>query len=106
FFQAEDGIRDDLVTGVQTCALPISHGGLGDRVFLTDRLALRLEARAYYAPKSCCLSSTWVGHVLGSAGLSFFIGGGGPHEELPRSEGRRGGNGGDSRLAPWLERKK
>src|SRR5258708_29543940 len=27
FFQAEDGIRDDLVTGVQTCALPISHLG-------------------------------------------------------------------------------
>src|SRR5260364_193753 len=24
FFHAEDGIRDDLVTGVQTCALPIS----------------------------------------------------------------------------------
>src|SRR5215216_4727259 len=24
FFQAEDGIRDDLVTGVQTCALPIA----------------------------------------------------------------------------------
>ena len=24
FFQAEDGIRDRLVTGVQTCALPIS----------------------------------------------------------------------------------
>ena len=23
FFQAEDGIRDRLVTGVQTCALPI-----------------------------------------------------------------------------------
>src|SRR5438552_6706443 len=23
FFQAEDGIRDDLVTGVQTCAIPI-----------------------------------------------------------------------------------
>src|SRR5258708_10754152 len=34
FFQAEDGIRDDLVTGVQTCALPISTYllflGLGD----------------------------------------------------------------------------
>src|SRR2546422_10297226 len=29
FFQAEDGIRDVAVTGVQTCALPISasHGG-------------------------------------------------------------------------------
>src|SRR5216683_5080511 len=26
FFQAEDGIRDLIVTGVQTCALPISGG--------------------------------------------------------------------------------
>src|SRR5206468_9585803 len=26
FFQAEDGIRDLIVTGVQTCALPIFHG--------------------------------------------------------------------------------
>src|SRR5690349_21921550 len=26
FFQAEDGIRDLYVTGVQTCALPISYG--------------------------------------------------------------------------------
>src|SRR5438309_11045383 len=25
FFQAEDGIRDGTVTGVQTCALPILH---------------------------------------------------------------------------------
>src|SRR6266568_6468142 len=27
FFQAEDGIRDGTVTGVQTCALPISEAG-------------------------------------------------------------------------------
>src|SRR5687767_15217655 len=27
FFQAEDGIRDKLVTGVQTCALPIYGAG-------------------------------------------------------------------------------
>src|SRR2546425_1246754 len=27
FFQAEDGIRDKLVTGVQTCALPICSPG-------------------------------------------------------------------------------
>src|SRR6266540_5344071 len=27
FFQAEDGIRDRDVTGVQTCALPISEPG-------------------------------------------------------------------------------
>src|SRR6266853_6315547 len=29
FFQAEDGIRDLTVTGVQTCALPISRPGCG-----------------------------------------------------------------------------
>src|SRR5699024_11827330 len=29
FFQAEDGIRDRNVTGVQTCALPICAGGFG-----------------------------------------------------------------------------
>src|SRR2546430_12973729 len=28
FFQAEDGIRDLTVTGVQTCALPISSAAL------------------------------------------------------------------------------
>src|SRR2546425_1163638 len=33
FFQAEDGIRDKLVTGVQTCALPISsnRGRIDDK---------------------------------------------------------------------------
>ena len=34
FFQAEDGIRDDLVTGVQTCALPISTAQAGRLVVL------------------------------------------------------------------------
>src|SRR5256885_11434781 len=32
FFQAEDGIRDYKVTGVQTCALPIFGFGFGDAV--------------------------------------------------------------------------
>src|SRR5438094_4170631 len=31
FFQAEDGIRDRTVTGVQTCALPISIAWRGRR---------------------------------------------------------------------------
>src|SRR2546430_7714303 len=31
FFQAEDGIRDLTVTGVQTCALPISSPGVAAR---------------------------------------------------------------------------
>src|SRR5208337_5617820 len=35
FFQAEDGIRDTSVTGVQTCALPISRA-TGEVFNLTD----------------------------------------------------------------------
>src|SRR5699024_11898230 len=41
FFQAEDGIRDRNVTGVQTCALPISHNNpavFSDFLFLTGIL--------------------------------------------------------------------
>src|SRR5437762_8230456 len=34
FFQAEDGIRDTSVTGVQTCALPISPLGRSLRQYL------------------------------------------------------------------------
>src|SRR2546427_9277345 len=39
FFQAEDGIRDLTVTGVQTCALPISgaHGVLIDSSGLSQK---------------------------------------------------------------------
>src|SRR2546430_10341968 len=39
FFQAEAGIRDLTVTGVQTCALPISHGPRRDRQALRGRAA-------------------------------------------------------------------
>src|SRR2546426_3720917 len=40
FFQAEDGIRDYKVTGVQTCALPICKGRTvktATRLHVTDR---------------------------------------------------------------------
>src|SRR5216684_7292969 len=36
FFQAEDGIRDVAVTGVQTCALPISLLALNGREYELD----------------------------------------------------------------------
>src|SRR5207248_7123115 len=40
FFQAEDGIRDRTVTGVQTCALPISTAAnASDHVFLPEQPA-------------------------------------------------------------------
>src|SRR2546426_11489139 len=41
FFQAEDGIRDYKVTGVQTCALPISRAGA--RVGRPGRAVLQRE---------------------------------------------------------------
>src|SRR5699024_11874085 len=40
FFQAEDGIRDRNVTGVQTCALPISSEYSCDREVALSRVGL------------------------------------------------------------------
>src|SRR2546427_3037676 len=45
FFQAEDGIRDLTVTGVQTCALPISSYLLHPP--LLDEMGLRTGLRWY-----------------------------------------------------------
>src|SRR5438093_9488786 len=46
FFQAEDGIRDWSVTGVQTCALPISSArGAAGRGRAVDPGALRAARR-------------------------------------------------------------
>src|SRR5258706_1149584 len=46
FFQAEDGIRDWSVTGVQTCALPISA------ILWTTDADLRVTSRSGTGPKS------------------------------------------------------
>src|SRR5207245_6045071 len=55
FFQAEDGIRDATVTGVQTCALPIS---LHRRpVSGPTRVAVPGEASFSLATRSYCLHS-------------------------------------------------
>src|SRR5207244_8373182 len=76
FFQAEDGIRDDLVTGVQTCALPISFRGR----------YCRLCRAAGEGPRAFCtgrgLSGTG-GREGNSRGL--------PSRSSPRSEERRVG---------------
>src|SRR2546425_9624340 len=87
FFQAEDGIRDKLVTGVQTCALPI-----------LDAVLLMGEVRAAHA--SCRENQ------IGLAAL-----GGNPHQirarglsevEGPqRSEERRVGKECRSRWSPY-----
>src|SRR6266404_9610645 len=58
FFQAEDGIRDKLVTGVQTCALPISGSAArcpGSRSFVAARQ--RSPAARVAAPAKADLTS-------------------------------------------------
>src|SRR5688572_33353246 len=44
FFQAEDGIRDLTVTGVQTCALPILAAGADSNAFPAGKAALSAVA--------------------------------------------------------------
>src|SRR5260370_41888935 len=57
FFQAEDGIRDSSVTGVQTCALPICFFRRLPVEFTQEEMPwFRCVARASYAgdsPLSC-----------------------------------------------------
>src|SRR2546425_5419533 len=56
FFQAEDGIRDKLVTGVQTCALPIY---LGHPSYFTFFAAASLpRARAVKMPSAAKAAQT------------------------------------------------
>src|SRR5436309_12287137 len=57
FFQAEDGIRDFHVTGVQTCALPIcaSPGGTGPCSRAAATIHRTSPPRPVPAPRRC----TW-----------------------------------------------
>jgi outer membrane protein OmpA-like peptidoglycan-associated protein len=56
------------------------HGGIGDRIFLNDRVALRLEGRALYSPNTNYTGGGWAGHIVGSAGLAIFTGANGFHD--------------------------
>ena len=50
-----------------------AHGGAGIRLFLTDRIALRVEGRAIYSPSTqSTFGSKTATHYLGTAGLSVF----------------------------------
>src|SRR5215510_12252810 len=65
FFQAEDGIRDGHVTGVQTCALPIFGGGivgLATALALTERYP---QARVVILEKEARIATHQTGHNSG-----------------------------------------
>src|SRR5258706_10355329 len=85
FFQAEDGIRDWSVTGVQTCALPISAVLGGDLRQRNQLLRLRVV-------------SWGIDERGGNPKCAFLHGLG--HEPL-RSEERRVGKECRSRWSPY-----
>src|SRR5207244_8855103 len=93
-FQAEDGIRVDLVTGVQTCALPISLELLRGLHELIERGDIPRDApervtAALEAERGLRDRPTLVG-VADQVGL---LGARVGHEDFRRSEERRGGKG-------------
>src|SRR5438128_6004892 len=64
FFQAEDGIRDATVTGVQTCALPISSTFALDGYTSKANVDARIGRRFYQGRGKAVVSFQTVG-VLG-----------------------------------------
>src|SRR5690606_40685064 len=90
FFQAEDGIRDFHVTGVQTCALPISYGLGGDDAYGGPHV----HQPAY---GQIAAVATGAHAVAGAAGEDRA------DVHLLRSEERRVGEGGKSRGAACTE---
>src|SRR5258708_25708863 len=94
FFQAEDGIRDDLVTGVQTCALPIWIDASGR--------GLRECARDVHVR----WRQSGVGHCTAHGALQALVLGQLPREMIcvarsARSEERRVGKECRSRWSPY-----
>src|SRR5690606_40020494 len=80
FFQAEDGIRDFHVTGVQTCALPIS-------------CPLSISATTCASSTRCSTNSGWKGFRSATSERAVSISG--------RSEERRVGKECRSRWSPY-----
>src|SRR5205807_7260479 len=92
FFQAEDGIRDYKVTGVQTCALPIFIEFLEDRrAGVTRSGSMRLIGKRVRAARVVVVCRARSAES-GPAGLSKRSFGDWPLSA--RSEGRRVGKGG------------
>src|SRR5205085_6179883 len=104
FFQAEDGIRDLTVTGVQTCALPISALRRNRAVGMPrggNRRALAHAEHGFFGPER---DLRQLGLLICPfplcLRLRLFT-----HAGSPRSEERRVGKECRSRWAPGLSKK-
>src|SRR3712207_8628411 len=90
FFQAEDGIRDIGVTGVQTCALPISPFDVREVIArLVDGSAFDEFKRLYGPTLICGFAHVW-GYPVGIVANNGI-----------RSEERRVGKECRSRWSPY-----
>src|SRR5690606_39782949 len=67
FFQAEDGIRDFHVTGVQTCALPICEGPRWGERRRIDCGGERRRPPNAPGPVKCCFDRQELGRWLANA---------------------------------------
>src|SRR5687768_17965504 len=99
FFQAEDGIRDVAVTGVQTCALPISTTSFilsrtRPSVVRLSNSTTRMTRRATSARYIDSFSPWWNSELKSFSPISF------------RSEERRVGKECRSWWWPWHQNKK
>src|SRR5258706_10304236 len=92
FFQAEDGIRDWSVTGVQTCALPICRNVLGGAA----RAAAPLDGARVLLELGDHLGHVLEGRVGGQHEHVVFAG-----QARQRSEERRVGKECRSRWSPY-----
>src|SRR5260221_7707059 len=94
FFQAEDGIRDHCVTGVQTCALPISPPDARN-VIVTQQPG-NLPGRSVAPPYTAAGPAT-PGTVPPTSAAPVSSGG----DRVKRSEERRVGKECRSRWSPY-----
>src|SRR5256885_12330459 len=92
FFQAEDGIRDYKVTGVQTCALPILERGTR-RIAQVERRECQRNRRVS-AEQDCDVSETYKMKIVTSKRSQALL-------KRLRSEERRVGKECRSRWSPY-----
>src|SRR5689334_24614004 len=98
FFQAEDGIRDGTVTGVQTCALPILQSIGANALIQRGGLGLRLDAQL--------IGQDAAAELVLFEGRAALATGPQPAHQLGRSEERRVGKECRSRWSADHGRKK
>src|SRR5207249_7507508 len=86
FFQAEDGIRDRNVTGVQTCALPISIDPAKTAISatLTNREVLTLP---YPSTRDYRKALPFIPGVLADASDQIHLGGSATHQVFDQLDG-------------------